>query len=83
MAETTREEIDETVATLVVELKGIAQPHEIAQFRELALDAADADAPDQLAKIAAQIESLRNFCLSRAMSGAAHQLSIPVKRKRA
>jgi hypothetical protein len=83
MVEHARREISETVEVLVVELRGIAQPHEIAQFRELALDAADAEAPDQLAKIATQIESLKAFCLSRALSGAAHELSLPVKGKRA
>jgi hypothetical protein len=86
MDEHARREISETVEILVVELRGIAQPHEIAQLRELALDAADAEAPEQLAKIATQIESLKAFCLNRAMSGAAHDLALPAtlaKRKRA
>ncbi|MGO8997066.1 MAG: hypothetical protein ACLQVI_27440 [Polyangiaceae bacterium] len=84
MAECTREEISETVESLVVELRGVAQPHEIAQLRELALDAAEAEAPEQLAKIAAQVESLRVFCLNRAKSSAALQLALPsLKRQRA
>jgi hypothetical protein len=84
MAECTPQEIKETVEALVVELRGTAQPHEIAQLRELALDAADAEAPEQLVKIAAQVESLRNFCLNRAKSSAALQLALPsLKRQRA
>jgi hypothetical protein len=66
--ERTREGILETVAVLVVELREIAQPHELAELRELALDAADADTPEQLAQIAAQVEGLRVFCLKRAQS---------------
>ncbi len=84
MAESSREEIRETVETLVVELRGVAQPHEIAQLRELALDAAEAETDDQLVKIAAQVESLRVFCLNRAKSSAALQLALPaLKRQRA
>jgi hypothetical protein len=84
MAEATREEINETVESLVADLRGIAQPHEIAQLRELALDAADAETQEQLEKIAAQVESLRVFCLNRARSSAALQLALPIlKRQRA
>ena len=84
MAESTPAEINEIVETLVVELRGTAQPHEIAQLRELALDAAEAETPEQLAQIAAQVESLRVFCLNRAKSSAALSLALPaLKRKRA
>jgi hypothetical protein len=84
MPQSTSEEINEVVETLVVELRGTAQPHEIAQLRELALDAADAESPEQLAQIAAQVESLRVFCLNRAKSSAALALALPsLKRKRA
>jgi hypothetical protein len=85
MAVATREEINEVVETLVVELKGTAQPHEIAQLRELALDAADAETQEQLEQIAAQVESLRVFCVNRAKSSAALSLALPslVKRRRA
>ena len=85
MAESTSQEINEIVETLVVELRGTAQPHEIAQLRELALDAADAETPEQLAQIAAQVESLRVFCLNRAKSSAALSLALPslIKRRRA
>jgi hypothetical protein len=76
-------EIIETVEVLVVELRGTAQPHEIAQLRELALDAADAETPEQIAQIAAQVEGLRSFCLHRAKSSAALSLALPMlKRKR-
>jgi hypothetical protein len=84
MALCTREEIHETVESLLVELRGIAQPHEIAQLRELDLDAADAQQHEQLEQIAAQVESLRVFCLNRAKSSAALQLALPgLKRQRA
>jgi hypothetical protein len=84
MPQSTSEEINEVVETLVVELRGTAQPHEIAQLRELALDAADAESPEQLEQIAAQVESLRVFCLNRAKSSAALALALPsLKRKRA
>jgi hypothetical protein len=84
MAEATREEISETVEALVVELRGVAQPHEIAQLRELALDAADAETQEQLVQIAAQVEGLRVFCMNRAKSSAALQLALPsLKRQRA
>jgi hypothetical protein len=84
MPQSTSEEINEVVETLVVELRGTAQPHEIAQLRELALDATDAESPEQLEQIAAQVESLRVFCLNRAKSSAALALALPsLKRKRA
>jgi hypothetical protein len=84
MAELTSSDIHETVETLVAELRGIAQPHEIVQLRELALDAADAETPEQLAQIAVQVEGLRVFCLNRAKSSAALSLALPsLKRRRA
>ena len=85
MAESTPQEITETVETLVIELKGTAQPHEIAHLHELAHDAADAETEEQLAQIAAQVESLRVFCENRAQSSAALSLALPslVKRRRA
>jgi hypothetical protein len=84
MSVVTLEEIRETVEVLVVELKGVAQPHEIAHLRELALDAGDAETPEQLSQISQQVESLKNFCMNRAKSSAALQLALPslVKRRR-
>ncbi len=75
--EWTREEVRETIEALVVELDGIAQPYEIAQFRELALEAADAQAPEQLAQFAAQVESRRVFCMNPAKSRDALTLALP------
>ena len=84
MGNSTAAEITEVVETLVVELRGTAQPHEIAQLRELALDAQDAESPEQLAQIAAQVESLRVFCMNRAKSSAALALALPsLNRRRA
>jgi hypothetical protein len=73
----TREEITETIEITVVELRGVAQPHEVAHLRELALDATEADTEDQLRQIARQVESLRAFCMGRAKSAAALQLALP------
>jgi hypothetical protein len=77
MAALTPEEITETIEVTVVELRGVAQPHEVAHLRELALDAAEAETQEQLAQIARQVESLRAFCMGRAKSSAALQLALP------
>ncbi len=71
-----RAEIEETIQVSVVELKGLALPHEIAHFHELAADAADAETEEQLALIAKQVESLRTFCQSRAHSSDANQFDL-------
>jgi hypothetical protein len=71
-----RAEINETIEVAVVELKGVALPHEIAQLHELAADAADAETEEQLTRIAKQVESLRTFCQSRAKSSAANQFDL-------
>ena len=73
----TREEITETIEIAVIELRGVAQPHEVAHLRELALDATEADTEEQLAQIARQVESLRAFCMGRAKSSAALLLALP------
>jgi hypothetical protein len=77
MTGVTREQITETIEITVVELRGVAQPHEIAHLRELALDAADAEDQEQLLLIARQVDSLRTFCMGRAKSSAALQLALP------
>jgi hypothetical protein len=75
-------EILEMIEVAIVELKGVAQPHEIAHFRELALDAKEADTPDALATIYQQVKSLRTFCENRAKSGAAYPAMLPRGRRR-
>ena len=75
-------EILELIEVAIIELKGVAQPHEITQFRELALDAKDADTPEALATIFQQVNSLRAFCESRAKSGAAYPATLPRGRRR-
>jgi hypothetical protein len=77
MTGVTREELIETIEVTVVELRGVAQPHEVATLRELALDAAEAEDEEQLALIARQVDSLRTFCMGRAKSSAALQLALP------
>ena len=80
---TDQEEIIEIIEVAIIELKGVAQPHEITQFRELALDAKDADTVDALMNIFEQVKSLRAFCESRAKSGAAYPTTtLPRGRRR-
>ena len=63
-----RQEVLELIAVAIVELRDLAQPRDISQLRELELDAIDADSDDQLRGIAAQVENLRGFCMSRKKS---------------
>lgn len=77
-----RAEVLEIIEVAIIELKGIAQPHEITHFRELALDAEDADSPEALAHIVQQVKSLREFCEKRAKSGAAFPAMLPRGRRR-
>jgi hypothetical protein len=78
----TRDEIVGTIDAAVVELRGVAQPHEVAALRELRRDANEADAPELLAKIEQQVKSLVAFCRSRAMTQQAFQAVVPEGRKR-
>lgn len=77
-----RAEVLELIEVAIIELKGVAQPHEVAQLRELGLDAQDADSPDSLANIVQQVKSLRAFCEKRAKSGAAFPATLPRGRRR-
>jgi hypothetical protein len=77
MSVTKLEDITETIQVAVVELKGVALPHEIAHLHELAADAAEAETEEQLAQIAKQVDSLRTFCQSRARSSAANTFDLP------
>jgi hypothetical protein len=77
MAEIIRAEVSETIEVAVVELKGVALPHEIAHLRELAVDAAEAETEEQLRQIVKQVESLRTFCQNRARSSAANSFDLP------
>lgn len=63
-----RENVLEYIEVAIVELRGKAQPRDIADLRELALDARDADSAESLAGILAQAQNLRKFCELRAMS---------------
>ena len=75
-------EIVEIIEVAIIELKGIAQPHEITQFRELALEAKDAGTHEALVTIFEQVKSLRAFCEGRAKSGAAYPAMLPRGRRR-
>ena len=68
----TREDLVLAIEIALVELKGTAQPHELAQLNELLLDAkdaADGAAGDaEVASISSQFESLRDFLKARKSS---------------
>jgi hypothetical protein len=66
--ETLRSEILEFVAVALAELRGIAQPREFAELRELEMDAADAGDVEHLRSIYTQAKNLRLFCERRKMS---------------
>jgi hypothetical protein len=60
-----RESVVEMIEVALVELKGIAQPPDMAQLSELLLDAKETDDEELLGRIAAQVKSLRSFCEGR------------------
>ena len=70
-----RTDVVESIEIALVELRGVAQPHEVASLHELSLDAAEAESDEQLARIAAQVESLREFCERRNLSTPGTRLS--------
>ena len=78
-----RTDVVESIEVALVELRGVAQPHELASFRELSLDAEEADSQEQLAQIHAQVLSLREFCERRNLSNPGTRLdSLPRGRVR-
>ncbi len=70
-----REELSEEIEIALVELKEIAQPHELSTLREMALDAREAE-ESQLPAIYEQLRSLRKFCESRKKSDANYRLGL-------
>jgi hypothetical protein len=65
-----RVEVVEFIEVAIVELRGVAQPRDIAELRELAMDARDAESDDELHGILAHAKNLREFCEKRTMSRA-------------
>jgi hypothetical protein len=65
-----REEVAGFIEMALVELGGAAQPRDIAELRELAVDARDAETPQQLELILQQAQNLRTFCEQRKKSSA-------------
>jgi hypothetical protein len=74
---TARNEVIKSIETTLVELKGVAQPHELASLSELLLDARDAETAEQLEQIEEQVKGLRVFCERRAKSTANFQKVTP------
>ena len=65
-----RARVIEMIEIALVELRSIAQPHEIASMNELLFDAQDATEEEQLVAIAGQVNGLRAFCEGRHRSDA-------------
>jgi hypothetical protein len=63
-----RSEVLEFIEVAIVELKGMAQPRDIAELRELAMDVRDADSEDAIVQIRQQAQNLREFCEKRSKS---------------
>ncbi len=66
--ESFRAEVLEYIAIALAELRGVAQPREHAELRELEFDAEDAENDEQLQKIFEQAKNLRTFCERRKLS---------------
>jgi hypothetical protein len=77
-----RSQVIELIEISLVELRGIAQPHEVASLNELLLDAREAETSEQALQIEAQVKSLRDFCEKRARSAAAFHAVLPPGRRR-
>jgi hypothetical protein len=76
-----RNEVIEFIEIAIVELRAMAQPREIAELRELAMDARDADALEQLESILAQAKNLREFCEKRTRSTGNFPKTVPPPRR--
>jgi hypothetical protein len=76
-----REEVLDYIEVAKVELKGMAQPRDIAELNELALDVKDAEAEEQLQAIYAQAKNLREFCERRSKSTGNMPRIIPPPRR--
>jgi hypothetical protein len=63
-----QKQVVEFIEIAVVELRGIAQPRDLAELRTLALEAEEAENDQQLDAILEQAENLRRFCESRKAS---------------
>ncbi len=61
-------ELIEHIEIALIEVKGVAQPNDIAELSSLLLDAREADSDEQCVAIRLQVDNLRKFCESRRMS---------------
>jgi hypothetical protein len=77
-----RAEVVEMIEIALVELRSIAQPHEIASLNELLFEAQDATAAEQIEAIAEQVNGLRAFCENRHRSDASFKKVIPPSGRR-
>ncbi len=72
-----QDQVVEFIEIALAELKGFAQPRDMAQLSELLLDAKEAEDAEQLRAVERQAKALRAFCESRRNSGA----STPPKKR--
>ena len=61
-------EVSEYIEVAIAELRGVAQPRDIAELRALMLDVLEAETLEQLSSIRAQAHNLREFCERRTSS---------------
>jgi hypothetical protein len=63
-----RDSVVDEIEIALVELRGVAQPRDLAQLQELLLDAKEAEDAEQLQRIDLQARALRAFCEGRSAS---------------
>ncbi len=63
-----KDELIEHIEITLVEVRGVAQPNDMAELNSLLLDAREAESEDQLDAIWRQVDNLRRFCESRRVS---------------
>jgi hypothetical protein len=80
--ERVRAAVIDLIDIALVDLKEVAQPHEIASLNELRIDAQDAIDEATLRQIERQVESLRDFCEKRKRSDHNFPSPLPSGRRR-
>ena len=72
-----KDDLIEHIEITLVEVKGVAQPNDMAELSSLLLDAREAESEEQRVAIRRQVDNLRAFCESRTMSSIALQKVSP------
>ncbi len=69
----TKDELIEHIEITLIELRGLAQPNDMAALNCLLRDAREIENDEQIVAIWRQVDHLREFCESRSMS----QIGLP------